>query len=189
MALAETTTQTKTLMTAEELWQLVERNPQSYELVEGELIEMTPPGGIHGKTTVRLVVLLQNFVSSNQLGEVLVETGFLLTAQPDTVRSPDVSFIAAKKIPAEGLPDGYISGAPDLAIEVVSPNDTASMIQDKVQDYLIHGTQLVWVVYPQQRMITVYHPDGTARTLGEAETLSGEAVVPGFSCQVSEIFD
>jgi Uma2 family endonuclease len=189
MALAETAALTKTLVTAEELWQLAEPNSQTYELVEGELIEMTPPGGIHGHVALRVGRLLQAFVDSNHLGATMVETGFLLTTQPDTVRSPDVSFIAAEKIPAGGLPDGYISGPPDLAIEVVSPNDTASMIQDKVQDYLIHGTQLVWVVYPQQRMVIVYHPDGTARTLGETNPLSGEAAVPGFSCRVGDIFD
>jgi Uma2 family endonuclease len=75
-----------------------------------------------------------------------------------------------------------------LAVEIVSPGDTASEIQNKVQDYLACGTPMVWLVYPQQRLVIIYYPDGTARTLQESDTLSGEAVIPGFSCQVAEIF-
>ena len=118
----------------------------------------------------------------------MVETGFRLTVQPDTVRSPDISFLAAAKIPSTGLPEGYIDGPPDLAVEIVSPGDTASEIQDKVQDYLAYGTQMVWVVYPQQRIVIIHYPDGTARTLRETDTLSGESMIPDFSCQVAEIF-
>ncbi len=187
MALVETTEYTKTLVTAQELWQL-SQNDKRYELVKGELIEMTPPGGRHGNTAVKLATLLQNFASSHKLGEVMVETGFCLSSQPDTVRGPDVSFLAAEKIPPGGLPDGYIFGAPDLAVEIVSPNDTASKIQSKVQDYLAYGTRLVWLVYPQQQIVIVHHPDGTARTLSETNTLNGETVVPGFSCRVEDIF-
>jgi Uma2 family endonuclease len=104
------------------------------------------------------------------------------------VRGPDISFLSAAKIPPAGLPEGYIDGAPDLAIEIVSPGDTASEIQNKVQDYLAYGTSLVWIVYPQQRIVTVHYPDGVARTLRETDALSGEQVIPGFSCQMAEIF-
>jgi Uma2 family endonuclease len=182
------TKKSKELMTAEELWQLSESN-KKFELIRGELTEMTPPGGKHGYIALEIGWLLRSFVQTQELGKVMVETGFRLTTDPDTVRAPDVSFLSTEKIPLEGLPDGYISGAPDLAIEIVSPHDTASDIQDKVQDYLTHGTQLVWVVYPRQRLIIVHHPDGMARILPETDTLDGETVLPGFSCQIKEIFN
>ena len=118
----------------------------------------------------------------------MVETGYRLAVDPDTVRSPDVSFLSAQNMPSDGIPDGYIAGPPDLAIEIVSPGDTATEIQDKVQDYLRHGTRLVWIIYPQQQVVVVHYPDGTAKTLPQSETLSGEDVVPGFACSVKEIF-
>ncbi|MBN1994070.1 MAG: Uma2 family endonuclease [Anaerolineae bacterium] len=174
------------LVTAEELWQL--SGDKNYELVRGELVEMTPPGGKHGNIALEIGWLLRNFVQTQQLGKVMVETGFRLTTNPDTVRAPDVSFLSAAKIPPGGLPEGYLTGPPDLAVEIVSPHDTASEIQDKVQDYLAYGAQLVWVIYPQQQIVIAHHPDGMARILREADTLSGEAILPGFSCQVKDIF-
>ena len=188
MAVAKTVEHSKTvLVTAEELWQLSESG-QKYELVKGHLLDMTPPGGTHGKVALRIGRFVQSFVDENDLGEVMVETGFRLVDNPDTVRSPDASFLAADKLSTTGLPDGFISGAPDLAIEVVSPGDTASEIQDKVHDYLTYGAQLIWVIYPQQKIVVVHHPDGTAKTLHEKDTLTGESVVPGFSCPVGDIF-
>jgi Uma2 family endonuclease len=188
MALTESIERTKTMVTAQELWQL-SGGEKEHELVKGELIEMTPPGGSHGTVAAKITWLLLNFVKPHNLGEVMVETGFQLTSNPDTVRGPDVSFISAAKIPSGGPPAGYISGPPDLAVEIVLPNDTASEIQNKVQDYLTHGTTVVWVVYPQQRTAVVHYPDGTARTLHEADTLEGKPVLTGFSCRVTEIFD
>jgi Uma2 family endonuclease len=187
MVLAEIVEQTKTLITARELLQL-SAGDKKYELVKGELIELTPPGGAHGSIAAKISWLLLNFIRSHNLGKVMVESGFQLASNPDTVRGPDISFLAAAKVPAEGIPAGYLSGAPDLAVEIVSPGDTAAEIQAKVQDYLVHGSQAVWVVYPQQRVVVVHHPDGLGRTLQEVDTLSGETVVPGFSCQVSDIF-
>jgi Uma2 family endonuclease len=181
-------TPTKTEITAQELWQL-SGGEKEYELVKGELIEMTPPGGSHGTVAARISWLLLNFVIPHKLGEVMVETGFQLTSNPDTVRGPDVSFISADKMPPGGPPTGFISGPPDLAVEVVSPNDTASEIQVKVQEYVAYGVQSVWVVYPQQRTVIVHYPDGTARTLHEADILEGKPVLAGFSCRITEIFD
>jgi Uma2 family endonuclease len=187
MALAEASKSMVKRVTAEELWELAQEG-QAYELIKGELINVSPPGGEHGDITSEIILLLRGYAKKKNLGKVLTESGFRIAAEPDTVRSPDVSFLAQDKIPAGGLAKGFISGSPDLAVEVVSPNDTASQIQDKVQDYLAHGTRLVWVVYPQQRIVIVHYPDGTAKTLHEADSLSGENVLPGFSCQVKEIF-
>lgn len=186
MALSKAVEQ-KELTTAGELLQLLE-SQQRYELVRGELLEMTPPGGLHGFVAVEIGALLHQAVKAKRLGSVMVETGYRLATDPDTVRSPDVSFLAADKIPPTGLPEGFISGPPDLAVEIVSPNDTATEIQAKVQDYLTHGAQLVWVIYPQQRLVVVYRPDGTAKTVHEADTLTAAPLIPDFSCQVAQIF-
>jgi Uma2 family endonuclease len=188
MALAQTVERTKTSVTAEELWRL-STSDKKYELVQGELIEMTPPGGTHGNIAAKMSWLLLNFVKAQKLGEIMVETGFQLASNPDTVRGPDISFLSADKVPAGGIPAGYISGPPDLAIEIVSPGDTASEIHAKAQDYLEYGSRLVWIVYPQQQTVVVHYPDRTARTLQHADTLTGETVIPGFSCQIQEIFD
>ena len=177
----------KTLFTAEDLWQLPEGG-RWYELVKGELIEMTPPGGRHGKIALRLGRYLQTHVDAHRLGEVMVESGFLLASQPDTVRGPDISFAAAERVPSEGLPEGFFPGAPDLAVEIVSPGDTDVEVQDKVMDYLTHGTRRVWVVRPRQRTVTVHRPDGTARLLQGKDVLDGEDVVPGFTFLLQELF-
>ena len=187
MVLPEALKETEKEMTAANLLHLPE-GQKKYELIRGELIEMSPPGGTHGYIAAEISRLLKNFVNDRELGVVLVETGFQLTVGPDTVRAPDISFVAGKNLPPEGLPDGYLSGAPDLAVEIVSPGDTASAVQEKVQEYLASGARLVWVVYPQQRIVVVHHPDGTARTLNETDTLAGEAVVPGFECSVKDMF-
>jgi Uma2 family endonuclease len=187
MALAEVTKTTKKLVTSEVLWNMGAEGEQ-YELVKGELVEMTPPGGIHGSMAIELGSLLQNFVKQRKLGKVMVESGYLLATNPDTVRGPDISFLAASKISPEGLPDGYIHHAPDLAVAIVSPSDTASIIQDKVQDYLTYGTRLVWVVYPQQKIVVAHYPDGTAKTLRKTDSLTGEDVLPDFSCPVADLF-
>jgi Uma2 family endonuclease len=187
MDLATVVEEVAELVTADELWQMGSQG-DNFELVRGELYEMAPPGGTYGRTASRLDTRLANFVETHRLGEVMVESGYKLTSSPDTVRAPDVSFLSATRIPAGGLPEGYIDGPPDLAVEIVSPGDTASEIQNKVQDYLAAGARLVWVIYPAQRLVMVHYPDSTARTLRQTDMLSGELVLPGFTCQVEELF-
>lgn len=177
----------KKLMTAEELLHLPE-DGYDYELVRGELIKMTPPGGEHGRIALRLGSRLADYVDAHHLGEVMAESGYCLECQPDTVRGPDISFLSAERIPDEGLPKGFIQGAPDLAVEVVSPNDTVAEIQAKVQEYLKHGTRLVWVLEPTTRTITVYRSLTDIRILTEDDVLEGEDVVPGFAYKVKDVF-
>lgn len=179
------------LLTAEELARMPEPpTGERYELVKGELIEMSPPSIYHGRFAIRLGTRLDAFVEAHELGEVFVESGYTLEHDPDTVRGPDVSFLSAARIPPEGLPEeGFFPGAPDLAIEIVSPGDLDYEIHGKVDDYLENGTRLVWVVRPKQRTVTVYHPDGTARRLGIRDTLSGEDLLPGFELALVELFD
>lgn len=143
------------LYTAADLWALShqpEYADKRLELREGVLIEMSPAGGLRGQIASRLDRLIGAFVEAHRLGAVTAaETGYVLCARPDgreTVRAPDVGFVAAGRLP-EGMPDGYIPFAPDLAVEVISPNDDAEAVQQKVLDYLCFGTRLVWVVYPR----------------------------------------
>jgi len=181
---------TEKLLTAEDLARMPELpTGERYELAEGELIVMPPPGAFHGRFASRLDSRLRPFVEAHVLGEVFVETGYLLRRDPDTVRAPDVSFVSAARIPAGGLQEeGFFPGSPDLAVEIVSPGDLDAEVEGKVDDYLEYGTRLVWVVRPKQRTVTVYHPDGTARRLGLGDTLEGEDVLPGFILPLSDLF-
>lgn len=178
--------ETRTWFTAEELWQMPDKD-RRYELVKGELWEMAPVGIRHGDVASEVAWQLRTYTKQHGGGKVLVETGFCLECQPDTVRAPDVSFVASERLSSEDS-DGFFRGAPDLAVEIVSPGDTDAQVQDRVLDYLTHGTRLVWVVRPHQRTVTVYRSDGTAHLLRETDTLDGEDVVAGFTCPLVEIF-
>jgi Uma2 family endonuclease len=158
------------------------------ELVRGELTMMTPAGSEHGYLTARLTAHLVTFVYQHSLGKVFgAETGFRIAREPDTVRAPDIAFVGRERL-AEPLPKGYFQGAPDLAVEVVSPGDRASQVLAKVQDWLDAGCQAVWVVDPETRTVTVYRSRSRIVVLGASDQLSGEDVVPGFALSVAELF-
>lgn len=177
---------TKTLISADEFFALGGSAKQ--ELVAGEVIEMVPPGGEHGGLQGVLIFHLQLCVESSGTGVVLGEAGFRLKVGPDTVRAPDVAYLSAARLPEGPLPRTYIVGAPDIAVEIVSPNDTATDVQEKVQEYLDAGSLRVWVVDPARASITVHYPNGTSRTLRGDDVLSGEDVLPGFSLRVADLF-
>ena len=180
-----TTTQ---LMTADELLKLP-RGRFRYRLVKGELITMSPAGSEHGAIVVNLTVLLGQHVKANKLGIVFgAETGFIIEENPDTVLAPDVAFISREHIPESGIPKKYWPGAPDLAVEVLSPGDTAREVEKKVSQWLAAGARLVWIVNPKRKSVTVHRASGDASTFSETDELDGEDVVPGFRCRVSEIF-
>ena len=181
--------ETKIGTTAQELSELPD-DGKRYELVEGELREMAPAGARHGNAAATLTILLGQHARAQQLGRLLAaETGFRISRNPDTVRAPDVSFVSRERVPPEGPPEGYWEIAPDLAVEVVSPNDAAAGVQSKVQMWLESGVRLVWVVYPGTRSVVVYESLKEISTFTAEDTLGGGAVVPGFECKVSEIFE
>jgi Uma2 family endonuclease len=133
---------------------------------------------------------LNAFIEAHKLGEFFAaETGFILARNPDTVRAPDAAFVGAARIPPSGLPEGYFPGAPDLAAEVVSPNDTASEVQAKVADYLSAGSRLVWVIYPDLRQVAVFDAARANRILAASDQLDGGDVLPGFSLVLAELFE
>jgi len=178
----------KTRLTAEELLRL-STTGQRYELVKGELFEMPPAGGRHGDVAMQIGSLLNFHVRANQLGRVFAaETGFILRRGPDTVRAPDASFVTKQRLPEGELPAGYIELAPDLAVEVVSPGDTAREIRDKAADWLSAGTRLVWVINPDTRSATVYRSLEDVQDLSEDDILEGGGVIPGFACDIRDLF-
>ena len=180
-----TTTQ---LLTAEELLQLP-RGKHRYELVRGELRQMSPAGHEHGRIGMELAVPLGSYVKSNKLGQLyLAETGFKLESNPDTVRAPDIAFIRRDRIEKVGRVTGYWNGAPDLAVEVNSPDDTVGKVEEKVAEWLDAGARMVWVISPKLKTVTVYRSLTNIITLTEKDVLDGGDVVPGFEIPVAEIF-
>jgi len=176
-------------MTAQEFWELYgNKKLPKYELVKGEVVEVAPPGGVHGGVAANIAADLVLHVRQNRLGRVMVETGYYLERDPDTVRAPDVSFIRAERLSQEGLPRGWVDGAPDLAIEVVSPTDTAAEVEAKVHDYLRSGARRVWVFYSSARRVVVYSQDGSVRWHRETDVLEDQELLPGFSLPLGEIF-
>jgi Uma2 family endonuclease len=160
-----------------------------HELIRGEVVSMCLPGPRHGKITLKIGRLIGNFVDDQDLGEVYAaETGFLIDRDPDTVRGADVAFGRGDRIPSIGNPDSYFPFAPDLAVEVLSPNDTMTEVEAKVHAWLDAGSRMVWVVDPKNRSITVYRQGKEPVTLGGDEELDGGDVLPGFKCRVADCF-
>lgn len=158
------------------------------ELVRGIVVREPPAGFDHGRRASRIDHHLRRYVEEHGLGEVCgVETGFILSTDPPTVRAPDAAFVAAERIPPGGV-KGFFPGPPDLAVEIVSPSDTASDIQAKVFDYLDAGARLVWVVYPETRMVAVQRTRAEARFLTGADALDGGDLLPGFRLEVARLF-
>ena len=177
------------LLTAEQLWEMPETPGKRYELVRGELIEMPGAGGEHGFLALWVGSFLLRFVLEHDLGVVGGDgTGYLIYREPDVLRIPDVSFVSKGRISEGGVPKGFWPLAPDLAVEIVSPNDTAAELHAKVREYLDAGARMVWVFWPDERGVSVHGPTGEARELGPDDELDGGNVLPGFRVRVSELF-
>jgi Uma2 family endonuclease len=163
------------------------RDGRKYELVDGE-IRMSPAGFRHGAVCTALVLRLLGFVKERRLGYVVdSSTGFRLPG--GNVRCPDVAFVARGRFADEKLTEGFSPLPPDLAVEVVSPEDRPRALFDKVGEYLDAGVPLVWVIDPQKRVATVYRSVTDVRTLAASDELEGENVVPGFRCRLSDLLD
>lgn len=179
--------QTKTLITAEQFFEMRFPNVRA-ELVDGEVIQMSPPGFEHADISACLLHELRQFVKPRGLGRVVSELGFILRRNPDLVRAPDVAFISDEKLEAHGRTRKFWQGPPDLAVEVLSPEDRASEVLGKVGEYLDAGTRLVWVVDPENQLVSAYRGLNQLRVYAVGDTLSGEDVLHGFSLPVNEIF-
>ena len=178
----------ETLMTAENLIQMPD-DGHRYELIRGELIQMSPAGRTHGRIAARIIARLDAFVESHNLGEVHAsETGFILSTDPDTVRAPDASFVSRARTEAIGDTEGYFPGPPDLAIEIISPGDTYSEVESKALDWLAAGTHMVIVLDPKKKTATVYRSQNDIAILTEDQTFDGGTVVPGWTVSLRELF-
>ena len=175
-----------TLLTVEEY----ARTPDDglrHSLQAGLLIAEPQPFPRHAQIQARLAHLLIEFVISRNLGVVLTEGGFLLSRDPDTVRGPDVSFVRADRFDAEQAERAYFRGAPDLAIEILSPSNRPGETHAKVADYLAAGATLVWVIDPIHRQVAVYRSLLSPRRIGVDGVLDGEDVLPGFTVPIAKI--
>jgi len=179
-------------VTAEELAELsslANLRGERIELIEGEVRTMSPGGYAHGAVIGELTILLGHYVKTHKLGLIAgAETGFILRRNPDTVRAPDLAFIRQERIDEHGIPLSYWPGAPDLAVEVVSFNDTLKEVDAKARAWIAAGVSLVWVANPRSRAISEYRGDGTVRELAANAELNGHEVVPGFCCRVDQLF-
>jgi Uma2 family endonuclease len=174
------------LMTAVELFQTPGLG--RCELVQGELISMTPAGFEHGRIAAEIGWILKEYVKCHPVGTVTgAETGFLIGRDPDTVRAPDAAFIRADRVPSTAV-RGFFPEAPDLAVEVVAPSDRASEMAAKVQDWLDAGCRMVWVVDPETKTVTVYQRRDQIAILGSSDAIVGGDVLPEFSVRVGDIF-
>ena len=178
------------LLTAEEFWELPEpEHGGKMELLSGRVVTHMPVGRAHSRIAIRIGGLLDAFASAHDLGEVGGEGGFIFGRTPDVVRAPDVHFIRASRL--KGLADrGFIDLSPDLAVEVLSPDDRQSEMNVKVAQYRLAGTPRVWVVDPETKTVMVYRPDGPS-LLEIDDTLTSDDAgfeVAGFELPLREIF-
>ncbi len=173
---------TKTLLTVEEFTPLLEARDVRYELVEGELITMSPTMARHNLVRDKLLLILKGFLENANLGTVISEQPFHLFGS--TVRIPDVAFLrSGKDLPLDKLP----GGAPDIALEVVSPTNTPREIDQRISDYFAAGCKRVWVLYPEHREAYIHGLAGVTRRRGD-EVLEDAELLPGFSVRVSTLF-
>lgn len=177
------------MTTIEQLWEMPEKPGVRYELADGELIEVSAAGVVHGLIVKLLLRLLDDFAVQHSLGIVLGDgVGFVLETAPPTLRIPDVSFVSHERTDQVGIPEGFWPTAPDLAVEVVSPHDRTDDVHAKVNEYLAAGTQTVWVLWPREQMVAVHGHGEPVRRLDASERLDGGAVLPGFSVHLAELF-
>ena len=159
------------------------------ELVRGEIRKMSPAGRHHGRYAMRIGASLLFWADAAGAGEVYAaETGFLLARDPDHVRAPDAAFVRAERLTAIGDADGFIPLAPDLAVEVVSPNDRYSEVAEKIADWLNAGTPAVVVANPRRRTASVHRRNALAVELRDGDILEVGDAAPGWRMAVSDIF-
>jgi len=177
--------ETRAPVSIDEFWHLAHRLPDA-ELVGGQVIELVLPGARHGVLVVSLSRRLYEHVSVGHVGIVVSDTGFILSRDPPTVRGPDVAVVLKERIPSP-IPAKFFPGPPDLAVEVLSPDDRPGEIAAKVADYLRAGAQAVWVVDPDARTIIVHSSVGAA-TYRRDDILRGAAPLPTFELTIQSLF-
>jgi Uma2 family endonuclease len=178
-------------MTAEEFCDFVHRPENDnrwFELVRGEVIELPPPRKLHGFICLNIGRFLGNYTFDRGCFYVTGnDSGVILARDPDTVRGPDVAVYNDANTFSELHPK-YGETPPLLAVEVLSPDDRATKVMRKITDYLNARVPLVWVIDPEDRTLTIHRPDRPQTILNESQEVTGEDILPGFSCRVGEFF-
>lgn len=159
---------------------------KEYEIVDGQPVEKEMGGARHGGVGVRLIIRLGSHVEAHGLGGVYgPDTTFLIGHNE---RLPDVSFVAAARIPAEGEPEGIWPMAPDLAVEIISPNDLYEKVHSKMREYFAAGVRQVWLISPEHKTVTILHSPTQITILTEEDELTGGDLLPAFRCPVRELY-
>ena len=182
------------LYTVAEFLALPDDEVRGCELLDGRIVKkrywrdtengMNPRSLDHSRSMTHSAAVLQRFVYERDLGEVLTTPSFLVGANRDQSRKPDVAFVAGR-IPTD--PEAILALVPTLAVEVISPNNTAEEMEAKVKEYLAAGTRLVWLTFPESRMVIAFWADGGA-VFKSGDTITAEPVLPGFACPVNDLF-
>lgn len=185
MAILAPETETK-LISGDELWQMGDIGP--CELIDGRIVMMSPTGGEHGSLETNLTIELGLFVRQKKLGYIATgEVGIYIQHKPDRIRAADIAFLSHQQLP-NGLPKGYLDTAPELVVEVISPNDLWSDIRAKLRDYFSIGVARVWLVEPEGRTILIYRSATEFEERGESDILRGEGTLDGFELPVVQLF-
>jgi Uma2 family endonuclease len=181
-------TQTR-LITADEFLVWPDEPGMRQELIRGMVVSSAFRSALHGQVAAEIGCLLGNYISAEGLGDTFAAgTGFIVERDPDTVRGPDVAFVRSERMADITNLDAYIPFAPDLAVEVISPNDRDDEVEEKIQLWLKAGSLLVWSVDPESRTVVVYRPGAEPVTLDEDQEIDGGNVIPGFHCRGADFF-
>ncbi|MBI3329217.1 MAG: Uma2 family endonuclease [Nitrospinae bacterium] len=159
---------------------------KEYEIVAGQPEEKPMGGARHSGIGVRLIVRLAGHVEAHQLGGIYGPDAMFQIGENE--RIPDVAFVSAARLPAEGEPEGIWPLAPDLAVEIISPNDLYERVLRKVEEYFAGGVQQVWLISPEHQTITIYHSPTRTTILTEADDLVSDELLPGFHCRIADLF-
>ena len=179
---------TTKLMTSEDLWE-IDDDFNQYELIGGELHIVPPAGGDHGVVGGEFGRRIANHVHEHRLGRYYQgETGFILARDPDTNLAPDIAFVHRDRVIHGSDHRGFLEQAPDLVVEIVSPSQSLSRAQAKMQIYMEAGVRTGLLVHPYRRTITVYRPGRDPVVLGPDDIFDGDDVLPGFRLKVSDLF-
>jgi Uma2 family endonuclease len=162
-------------------------NPdKEYEIVAGQPEEKTMGGGRHSGIGARLIARLVIHVEAKQLGGIYgPDATFQIR---ENQRIPDVAFVAATRFPVDGEPEGIWPMAPDLAVEIISPNDLYERVISKVEEYLAAGVRQVWLISPEHKTVTIYSSPTHTTILTEADDLVSDELLPGFRCRIADLF-
>lgn len=176
------------LMTGEELARTPGLGP--CELIDGRIVPLSPRGGEHGRVESNVVEALKAFVRPRRLGQVLAgEVGIYTRRNPDRVRGADVVFISSNQVLRWSNPSGFLDVAPELIVEILSPDDTVMDLAEKLREYFAISVKLVWVPDPRACRVYVFRSPTDLRELQETDSLPGDDVLPGLDLRVATLFE